>query len=41
MKIKVKTNALLQPYVLKLAELPPEGEMWDVKDGATIKTSSP
>jgi molybdopterin converting factor small subunit len=36
MKIKLKLNSLLQPYVLNLAELPPEGELWEVKDGATI-----
>ena len=36
MKIKVRINANLKPYVINLAELPPEGEMWEVKDGATI-----
>jgi molybdopterin converting factor small subunit len=36
MKIKVKINSLLRPYVLNLAELPPEGELWEVADGASI-----
>jgi hypothetical protein len=35
MKIRVKINANLKPYVTNLAELP-QGDTWEVADGATI-----